>query len=143
MMIEQIPWLELCLALGPALVALALYELVLVRPLRRRLRQLAELCAGLEHAVAGATGLSVRVVNAERRARAELRQLGERLGQLELRSDARPYEQAISLAEKGEHAERLVSCFGLTEGEASLVRLLHGDRHLPPSAPSPGTQDAS
>jgi hypothetical protein len=38
------------------------------------------------------------------------------------------YEQAISLASHSGSADRLISYFGLTEGEASLVQLLHGTR---------------
>ena len=53
--------------------------------------------------------------------------LGERLGQLELATETRSYEQAIGCAEKGEETSRLISCFGLTEGEADLVVLLHGE----------------
>lgn len=133
-MVHQIPWWDLALSLGPALVALAAYELICVRVLRRRVRNLAERCAALEGSVDDATRLLVRVASGERRVRGTLSQLGERMGQLELRSEVRPYEQAISLAEQGEQAARLVSCFGLTEGEASLVSLLHGDRRLPPGS---------
>ena len=50
-----------------------------------------------------------------------------RLGQLELATEVRSYEQAIGSAERGEESSRLISCFGLTEGEADLVTLLHGD----------------
>ena len=131
MMTYQIPWLELALTFAPTLLAIGCYELAFVRPLRRRSRELAAFCKDLERATKETAGLTVRAANGERRMGGELSQLAERLGQLELRSDARPYAQAISLAEKGEEAERLVSCFGLTEGEASLVRLLHGDRQVP------------
>ena len=132
MMMNQIPWLELALSLGPVSIALATYELVFVRPLRRRARASTERCSALEQSAKETMGLVVRMVNGERRLRGELNRLGERIGQLELRSEVRSFEQAISLAEKGEQAARLVSCFGLTEGEASLVSLLHGDRDLPP-----------
>ena len=131
MMMNPIPWLELALTLGPVLIGLATYELVCVRPLRRRTRESAERCAALEGSLKDTTRLVVRIANGDRRVRGELVRLGERVGQLELRSEIRPYAQAISLAEKGEQAERLVSCFGLTEGEASLVSLLHGDRRVP------------
>jgi hypothetical protein len=72
--------------------------------------------------------LSERIADVENRSREHWSQLGERLGQLELMTDARSYEQAIGFAEQGEQAERLMSCFGLTEGEADLVKLLHGDK---------------
>ena len=132
MMMNSIRWLELALALGPVLIGLAAYELVFVRPLRRRVRESAERHSMLQRSLRETTRLVVRIANSDRTVRDELSRLGERLGQLELRSEVRPYQQAISLAEKGEQAERLVSCFGLTEGEASLVSLLHGDRRAPP-----------
>ncbi len=128
MMMNSIPWLELALALGPVLIGLAAYELVFVRPLRRQVRESAERHSVLQRSLKETTRLVVRIASSDRSVRDELSRLGERLGQLELRSEVRPYQQAISLAEKGEQAERLVSCFGLTEGEASLVSLLHGDR---------------
>lgn len=131
MMMNPILWLELTLTLGPVLIGLATYELVCVRPLRRRAQASAERCATLAGSLKDTTRLVVRIANGDRRVRGELARLGERVGQLELRSEVRPYAQAISLAEKGEQAERLVSCFGLTEGEASLVSLLHGDRRVP------------
>jgi hypothetical protein len=55
-------------------------------------------------------------------------QLGDRLGQLELRGEGRPFDQAIALAGQGGDADRLVSHFGLSRGEADLVSLLHGRR---------------
>lgn len=128
MMMNAIPWLELALNLGPVLIVLAAYELVFVRPLRRRVRESAEKCSAFQRSLRETTRLVVRIASSDRSVRGELSRLRERLGQLELRSEVRPYQQAISLAEQGEQAERLVSCFGLTEGEASLVSLLHGDR---------------
>ena len=130
MMMNPIPWLDLALALGPVLIVLAAYELVCVRPLRRQVRESDERYSLLQRSLRETTRLVVRVTSNDRNLRGELSRLGERLGQLELRSEVRPYQQAISLAEKGEQAERLVSCFGLTEGEASLVSLLHGDRRV-------------
>jgi hypothetical protein len=66
------------------------------------------------------------MLEAERRTQAQLTQLTERLGQLELRTDTHSYEQAISLASKGGGTDRLITYFGLSEGEANLVRLMHG-----------------
>ena len=80
----------------------------------------------LYRSIQNAIRLSERARSTERGLKKELRQLGDRLGQVELRSNARPYEQAISLAERGERAEHLVSCFGLAEAEANLISLLHG-----------------
>ncbi len=72
--------------------------------------------------------LAARVAASDQRGREDLGRLGERLGQIELATEARSYEQAIGCAERGEESARLISCFGLTEGEADLVTLLHGDR---------------
>ena len=58
----------------------------------------------------------------------------ERLGQLELRAASRPYEQAIQMASAGGSEDGLVRYFGLTEGEAALVRLLHGRKDDVPGA---------
>ncbi len=41
--------------------------------------------------------------------------------------ETQSYEQAILGAERGEESARLISCFGLTESEADLVMLLHGE----------------
>jgi hypothetical protein len=73
-----------------------------------------------------ATALAVEVVKANRTLRGRLDVAEDRLGQLELASTGRPYDQAISLAEQGETPEQLVSRCGLTMGEAKLVSLLHG-----------------
>ena len=103
---------------------------------RRAERELASIRAALAE-TAGVAG-SVRV--AERTSREQLARLLDRLGRLELLSDARGYEQAIRFAARGERAERLVSYFGLTEGEAALVSLLHDrsrearEERRPPSA---------
>ncbi len=125
-MMNVIPWLELSSVLGLVLVVVAAYEFIVVRPLRRRVVELADRGDVLDRSIHGVTGLSVRLLTTDRTITEQLRQLGERLGQVELRSNSRPYEQAISLAERGERAERLVSCFGLAEAEANLISLLHG-----------------
>lgn len=128
MTITTIPWNEgLAFALC-ALLAVACYELLFVWPVRRRLAALAGELRALDSAVCGSRGLKGRMLDGERRMQAQLTQITERLGQLELRSDSRPYEQAISLAAKGGGTERLISYFGLSEGEANLVRLVHGRR---------------
>ena len=126
---------ELAWTLGGAVGALLLYELLAVLPLRRSLARLARSQAAIEQAYEGATRLTVRMVNSERRNGRQLKRLEERVGQLELRGEGRPYEQAITLAAQGEDTARLVSCFGLTAGEASLVSLLHGGR---PTREDPG-----
>ena len=130
---EDFDWQALALALGPALGALGAYELLFVWPLRRRLARLAAEIEGLARASAAASGLDTRLGQLERRAGAELIRLEDRLGRLELNNPSPAYERAIDLAAKGGGAKRLVSYFGLSEGEATLVRLLHGKRQGPKS----------
>jgi hypothetical protein len=126
MTISTIPWNEgLAFALC-ALIAVACYELLFVWPVRRRLAALGGELMALDSAVCGTRGLKGRMLEAERRTQAQLTQLTERLGQLELRTDTHSYEQAISLASKGGGTDRLITYFGLSEGEANLVRLMHG-----------------
>jgi hypothetical protein len=98
---------------------------------RRALRRQGALEADLvrlRREVEAATGISVRVGERLRRAEAQARLAGERLGQLELRGEGRPYDQAIDLAQRGAGADNLVRNFGLSRGEADLVALLHGRR---------------
>jgi hypothetical protein len=127
-LLQNLPWPQVLLGLAAALAVLVIYDVAYVWPLCRRQAALAARCASLEQALAGLVGLTERVVGLENRGREDLSQLAQRLGQLELATESRSYEQAIGCAERGEEAERLISCFGLTEGEASLVTLLHGDR---------------
>jgi len=127
-------WNELWSLLVPILLALAAYELICVRPLRRGVADLRQDLRKLEASMRRTARLVAKLAQAEKSTGGQLAQCHKRLGQLELRSD-RPYEQAIHLAAKGSGTARLVSFFGLTEGEADLVRLLHG-RH-----PSPGSAD--
>ena len=127
--------MELAWVLGGGIGALLLYELIAVVPLRRQVGALRRSQLAIERAHEGATRLTVRLVKSERRQCQQLKRLEDRLGRLELRGEGRPYEQAISLAAQGEDMARLVSCFGLTAGEASLVSLLHG-RSPPPREPT-------
>jgi hypothetical protein len=127
-LIEMLPWPPILLGIAAALTILVVYDLAYVWPLCRRLGALAERCRTLEHACADLPALSSQVALLANRGRADLVQIGERLGQLELATEERSYEQAITCAERGEDPDRLVSVFGLTEGEAKLVTLLHGDR---------------
>jgi type II secretory pathway component PulJ len=52
--------------------------------------------------------------------------LVDRLGVLELRCEARPYDQAIALARRGADSGKLAEQLGLSRGEADLVSRLHG-----------------
>jgi len=116
------------LGLAAALAVLVIYDVVYVWPIHRRIVALTERCAGLERSLGGVLDdLAARVQASATQGREHLDRLGERLGQLELTTDTRSYEQAIGCAEKGEETSRLISCFGLTEGEADLVVLLHGE----------------
>lgn len=116
------PGLGLGLLLGGAAAGAA------VAWMHRRLARAERELGALRAVLAETANVAGNVRAAERASREQLARLMDRLGRLELRSDARGYEQAIHYAARGERAERLVSYFGLTEGEAALVSLLHGDR---------------
>ena len=128
-MIEQIPWPQVVLGIAAALSILVIYDVVyvwpLVPPARGDDRALPDARA---HAARHAKRSPCESSRSRRGSREHWVQFGERLGQLELMTDARSYEQAIGFAEQGEQADRLMTCFGLTEGEADLVRLLHGEK---------------
>ena len=127
-MLQDLPWPEVLLGIAAALAVLVIYDVVYVWPIHRRISALTGRCAVLERSLNGVLDdLATRVAASDSRGRDDLRRLGERLGQLELTTDAQSYEQAIGCAERGEESARLISCFGLTEGEAELVTLLHGD----------------
>ncbi len=131
-MLETIPWPSIMLGIATALAVLVVYDVAYVWPMCRRIGALAARCRSVEQALAAASGLAARLDALEQRGREDLSQLGERIGQLELATEERSYEQAIGCAERGEQADRLISCFGLTEGEADLVTLLHGERARDP-----------
>jgi hypothetical protein len=128
-MLENFPWPQTILGVAAALAILVIYDVVYVWPIHRRIKALAERFDNLERSQRGLIdGLATRVATLERHGREDLGRLGERLGQLELATESRSYEQAITSAEHGEEVTRLITCFGLTEGEAELVALLHGDK---------------
>jgi hypothetical protein len=135
MMIENLPWPPILLGLAAALSILVIYDLAYVWPLCRRTAAVAERCRLLEKMFCDLPSLSSQVALLANKGRADLTQIGERLGQLELTTESHSYEQAITSAERGEDAARLISCFGLTEGEAKLVSLLHGERRKTPERP--------
>ena len=127
-MLQPLDWPDIVLAVAAALAVLVIYDVVYVWPIHRRISALAERCSLLERSLGSALSeLTARVATSDERRRDDLNRLGERLGQLELATEERSYEQAIGYAERGEESARLISCFGLTEGEADLVTLLHGD----------------
>ncbi len=128
-MLANLPWPHVILGLAAALGVLVIYDVFYVWPIHRRISALLDRCNGLERSLADALGeLPARLAATEQRTREDFGRISERLGQLELQIEARSYEQAIGCAERGEDAARLISCFGLTEGEAELVTLLHGER---------------
>ena len=128
-MLENFPWPHTLLGLAAALGILVIYDVAYVWPIHRRITRLAERCDVLERTLSGVLdGLVARVATLDQRGRDDLNRLVERVGQLEIATDSQSYEQAITSAEHGEDADRLITCFGLTEGEAQLVRLLHGNR---------------
>jgi hypothetical protein len=128
-MLTHLPWPEVLLGIAAALTILVIYDVVYVWPIHRRITALTERSAILERSLGGVLDeLAARLAASEIRGREGVTRLGERLGQLELATEARSYEQAIDCAEKGEETSRLISCFGLTEGEADLVVLLHGEQ---------------
>jgi Protein of unknown function (DUF2802) len=126
-MIEQIPWAYLLCGVAAALAILVIYDVCYVWPLCRRLAATNERCRVLEERLDFALTGTDRLAALEKSSRERWSQLGERLGQLELISDTRAYDDAIDSAERGAEPERLIERFGLSEGEAELVRLIHGD----------------
>jgi hypothetical protein len=115
---------------GPLALVTLLCSLLLLRArrLQARLQQIEGQFQTLRAEVAAATGLSARVGERLRRIDQASSQMGERLGQLELRGEGRPYDQAITLAGRGADSDRLVAHFGLSRGEADLLTLVHGRR---------------
>lgn len=127
-MLQNLVSPEVMLGIAAAVAVLVIYDVCYVWPIHRRISTLTERCAVFERSLGGMLDdLTRRVAANDQRGREDLRRLGERLGQIELAIEARSYEQAIDSAERGEESARLISCFGLTEGEADLVTLLHGD----------------
>jgi hypothetical protein len=124
-------WLAAALV-GGALALAALTALVLAirsrRRLGRRLDALERELEALRANVATSTAIGVRVGERLRRVDQVSAQMNDRLGQLEVRGDGRPYDHAIALVRHGADADRLVRHFGLSRGEADLVSLVHGRR---------------
>ena len=114
------------------LAVLAVYELLLILPMRLRVRRLRRRALHYERALdsmhEAMQEFVTRLKEDRQRASSQLVRLEERIAQLNLRTDARPYEQAIALAEHGAEQKSLSRTLGLTQGEAQLVSLLHGSR---------------
>jgi hypothetical protein len=127
MMIDTV-WLVAALAGGALGIAVLCGGALAGRSRReaQRLAALEEELAALRAEVASTAGIGARIGERVRRLDQASAQLHERLGQLELRGDGRPYDHAIALVRHGADADRLVSDFGLSRGEADLVSLVHG-----------------
>jgi len=130
----ELNWMAV--AAGAAVVSLSVIGLAVIaaraslraRRIARKLELMDSEFRSLRDEVAAATGIGVRVGERLRRLDQVCSQMGDRLGQLELRGEGRPYDQAIALVKGGGDADGLVANFGLSRGEADLVTLLHTRR---------------
>ncbi|HVN42899.1 MAG TPA: DUF2802 domain-containing protein [Steroidobacteraceae bacterium] len=125
---ENVLWL----VAGGALSALALVALVGMLLLSRRVQGLeillrSELAKAREE-LAQVAAQGLRVANQQRANDAQIRQLADRQGRVELRGDGRPFEQAIEMLRAGATRSDVVARLGLSESEAALLVLLHGAR---------------
>ena len=113
----------------------ALWSARLARRLRDAEERERRLAAELRAEVGQVAAQGLRVANLQRSIARELELLAERQGRLELRSDGRPFEAAISMLRTGASSAELVSRLGLSEVEASLLARLHGGQASgPPQA---------
>jgi hypothetical protein len=129
-MIIDTAWAVAALA-GSAFGVAALCGAALAGRARRQVERLGALedeLAAFRAEVAATAGIGARVGERLRRLDQVSSQLNDRLGQLEVRGDGRPYDHAIALVRHGADADRLVTHFGLSRGEADLVSLVHGRR---------------
>lgn len=99
-----------------------------VRSLEQRLARQAESIDLIQNDVAalctGAGGLVSQLVKVHQ----NLRHLGERQDQVELRNTSeRPYSKAIRLVQTGASSQDLVTSCGLARGEADLIVQMHGE----------------
>jgi uncharacterized membrane protein YcjF (UPF0283 family) len=98
------------------------------RRLRRTQRETERALSLLNKQTESAVAMTVKVGRRLRHAEKQLAWACERLGQLEVRIEGRSYDQAITLARRGANADRLMTNFGLSRGEADLVALMHSQR---------------
>ena len=73
-----------------------------------------------------AQAMQARAGRRAKRLEQEFLRLAERVGVVELRGDARSFDQAIDSARRGATSGKLSEQFGLSRGEADLVARLHG-----------------
>jgi hypothetical protein len=128
-------YLDLDTVLELACIVLALLALLAAALAFGTVRRLKARNAGLETGITALQGELQRMVaqgmraghNVQRLQR-ELSVLSDRLGSMEMRGAARPYDQAIDSARRGADPSTLTEQFGLSRGEADLVSRLHGRR---------------
>lgn len=114
--------------IGLFVVVWALVQWARVKQLNRRLSETESRISALSDSISalcsGAVGVDQRVNRLERRGR----DLVYRQETMESQQHAdRPYAEAISLVHKGATVERLEEELGLSQSEAELVFMLHGD----------------
>jgi hypothetical protein len=114
--------------LMPILATIAVYELILVLPLRLKVRRLSRHASCVAQTLKSLTTYAASMKKERTRVAEQLLRLEERVAQLHLRTDARPFDQAIALAARGAGESSLSQTLGLSHSEAELVRLLHGRR---------------
>ncbi len=100
------------------------------RATRRLARQLEHLDGLLEQCFSGNQIVDTRIEELEK----HIRRLCECQSKLALSGEGRSFDLAIDLVRQGGDMEKLVSRFGLSQGEARLVALMHG-RESPEDAP--------
>ena len=125
---ETLPWPAIVLGIAAALAILVMYDVVYVWPLCRRTAAVAERCRLLEQTFADLPSLSPRWRCSRTVAARTSRRSASASGSSSLRPRSALTSRPSRCAEHGDDPDRLISCFGLTEGEAKLVTLLHGDR---------------
>ena len=118
--------------LTPILASIAVYELILVLPLRLKARRLSRHASCVEEALRSLSTYAASMRKERKRVAEQLLRLEERVAQLHLRTDARPFDQAIALAARGAGETSLSQTLGLSHSEAELVRLLHGRNRQAP-----------
>ncbi|MGA9025744.1 MAG: DUF2802 domain-containing protein [Steroidobacteraceae bacterium] len=117
-----------CIVLALLGVAIGAVAWQASRRLRTRCGALESSLAAMRHELELAAAISVRAGRSVKRLEQEHASVADRLGLLELRCEARPYDQAIDSARRGADPLKLTAQFGLSRGEADLVSRLHGRR---------------
>ncbi len=98
-----------------------------VRQLLGQGQQTRDVIQGLQHSVAALDGENLEHAQSRQKVETQLKRLGIRQDQLELRElDSLPFGHASKLVKKGAGVEDLMGVCGLTQGEAELIVTLHG-----------------